>query len=187
MEGLGAPTTDVFISFVHEDQTVAEATRNLVTQELGLGSRVFLSSDKGRIYAGDDWLREITKALRRAKVVILMMSKRSVRRPWVNFEAGGAWMNDRVVIPCCYGNQSKGALPQPYSSLHAVNLHEDTDDLIASVHHHLGLLTPLPTPRAIKLALDDIAPAPKNAWQELLDPYKQRQTALDRFKDEDGP
>jgi hypothetical protein len=39
------PTTDVFVSFVHEDQQVAEVTRDLVAQELKV--TVFMSS-RGR-------------------------------------------------------------------------------------------------------------------------------------------
>jgi hypothetical protein len=72
-----------------------------------------------------------------------MMSKRPARLPWVNFEAGGAWLTGCKLIPCYYGNQSKDALPPPCSTLNGVDLRTDPEYLLSSVHHHLGLKTPL--------------------------------------------
>jgi hypothetical protein len=51
--------------------------------------------------------------------VLLMMSKRASKMPWVNFEAGGAWALGRPVIPVRYGNMKEGDLPKPYSSFQA--------------------------------------------------------------------
>jgi len=45
-----------------------------------------------------------------------------VARPWVNFEAGAAWLAGKKIIPVCYGNLSSDALPHPYSAIEAVNL-----------------------------------------------------------------
>ncbi len=86
---------------------------------------MFLSSDKSQIYAGDLWLQKIKEALSAAELVILMLSQRSVARPWVNFEAGAAWLADKKVIPVCYGNLSKDALPHPYSAIQALNLQSE--------------------------------------------------------------
>jgi hypothetical protein len=94
-------------------------------RELNLSEEVFLSSDKSQIYAGDLWLQKIKEALSAAELVILMLSQRSVARPWVNFEAGAAWLADKKVIPVCYGNLSKDALPHPYSAIQALNLQSE--------------------------------------------------------------
>ena len=85
----------IFESFVHEDETVASAVQNLLQTELELEDGVFLSSDKSRIYGGDLWLQKIKEGLSAAELVILMLSKRSVVRPWINFEAGAAWLTDK--------------------------------------------------------------------------------------------
>src|ERR1700730_12387970 len=111
----------LFVSFVHEDEKVASAVQGLLQTELDLREEVFLSSDKSQIYAGDRWLEKIKEALLAAEIVILMLSRRSVARPWVNFEAGAAWLADKKVIPVCYGNLSKDALPHPYSAIQAQN------------------------------------------------------------------
>ena len=80
----------LFVSFVHEDEKLAWAVQDLLQTELNLHEEVFLSSDKSQIYAGDLWLQKIKEALSAAEIVILMLSQRSVARPWVNFEAGAA-------------------------------------------------------------------------------------------------
>jgi TIR domain len=86
----------LFVSFVHEDEKLASAVQGLLQTELNLLEEVFLSSDKSQIYAGDLWLQKIKEALSAAEFVILMLSQRSVARPWVNFEAGArGWRTRR--------------------------------------------------------------------------------------------
>jgi hypothetical protein len=74
-----------------------------------------------------------------AEMAILMLSRRSVARPWVNFEAGAAWLADKKVIPVCYGNLSKTALPHPYSAIQALNLQSEAYYLVKSVNRQLNL------------------------------------------------
>ena len=133
----------LFVSFVHEDEKIALAVQNLLQTELNLREEVFLSSDKSQIYAGDLWLQKIKEALSAAEIVILMLSKRSVARPWVNFEAGAAWLADKPIIPVCYGNLSKDALPHPYSAIQALNLPSEAYYLLKSVNHQLNPEKPM--------------------------------------------
>jgi hypothetical protein len=79
----------LFVSFVHEDEKVASAVQGLLQTELNLGEEVFLSSDKSLIYAGDLWLEKIKDALLAAEIVVLMLSQRSVARPWVGQNTTG--------------------------------------------------------------------------------------------------
>jgi hypothetical protein len=130
---------DVFISFIHEEEKVADALKTFLGEKLGKESSAFLSSDKWQIFAGEDWLRRITDELKSAKVVILMLSTQSVTRPWVNFEAGAAWTKGIPLIPVCFGGLSKERLPKPYSSIQALNLRDESYYLVSSVHHRLGL------------------------------------------------
>jgi hypothetical protein len=129
----------IFVSFVHEDEKIASAVQDLLQTELDLREEVFLSSDKSQVYAGDLWLQKIKEALSAAEIVILMLSQRSVARPWVNFEAGAAWLADKTLIPVCYGNLSKNVLPHPYSGIQALNLQSDAYYLLKSVTHQLNL------------------------------------------------
>jgi hypothetical protein len=130
---------DVFISFVHEDVNVAEAVQSVLQHELKLGNRVFMISDQYQVHAGEDWLARIRAEIHTSKIVLLMMSKRSVKRPWVNFEAGAGWILGRYPIPVCYGKQLAGSLPKPYSNFTGVDLPADKQRLLTSVAHHLDL------------------------------------------------
>jgi hypothetical protein len=136
---------NVFISFIHEEAEYAEAVQAFITQILGPEARPFLSSDQMQVYAGEKWLEKIMEELKSARVVLLMLSSKSVGRPWVNFEAGAAWTRDIITIPVCFKDLRKEALPKPYSSLQAVDLSVWLDDeyLAISVAHHLGLEKPI--------------------------------------------
>lgn len=137
----------VFISFVHEEERYAQAVQYFLREALPESKLdVFTASDRWAIYAGEKWLDRIFEELQAAKIVILILSEKSVVRPWVNFEAGAAWLKGAVVIPVCIGKMTKDTLPKPYSSLQAVELQNKDDQyyLLSSTCHHLGLRPPLP-------------------------------------------
>jgi hypothetical protein len=136
---------EVFISFIHDETGYAKAVNAFLRQIFDATIQPFMSSDQLQVYAGEKWLERIMDELKTAKVVILMLSKRSVQRPWVNFEAGAAWTRDIVTIPVCYGGFRKADMPKPYSSLQAVELDKIGDDeyLAISVAHHLGIEKPI--------------------------------------------
>jgi TIR domain len=127
----------VFISFVHEDGPIANAVKKLLELDLGLDGEVFIVSDPRQLRPGDDWFAKIHDALKSAEVVLQMLSARSVKRPWVNFEAGAAWLAGKTVIPVCYGNMKKDRLPRPYSDLQAVSLAHDQDALMRTLADRL--------------------------------------------------
>lgn len=136
---------DVFISFIHEEAEWAEGVQRFISMVLDFSSVPFLSSDQSQVLAGDKWLDRIMDELKDTKVVLLMMSKESVKRPWVNFEAGAAWTREKIIIPICFGGLDKGNLPKPYSSIQAIDLDlkDDHEYLARSIAHHLGRPDPM--------------------------------------------
>jgi hypothetical protein len=137
----------VFISFIHEEASVATAVQKLIQKKLG--QKAFLSSDQWQIYAGEVWLDRIHAELASAKVVVLLLSPTSIGRPWVNFEAGAAWLTaEKAIIPVCYGGLTKDTLPKPYSGIQALNLKEEGYYLVKSIAYHLGV--PIPPPAGYK-------------------------------------
>jgi hypothetical protein len=132
----------VFISFATDDQQVAEAVKYEIERRLSLQGQVFMSSDPTQLVAGEDWFARIKREIVSSEVVLLMLSRRGVRRPWVNFEAGAAWLSEKHLIPICYGKMTIESLPKPYSSLHALSLPSQKDFLVKSVAKHLGLPPP---------------------------------------------
>lgn len=131
----------VFISFIHEEQDAAEVVQEFI--EVVLRVKAFVSCDKWAIFAGDVWLDHIKDAIDRATIVVLMLSRESVARPWVNFEAGAAWNKGTAIIPVCFKNLTPGDLPKPYSSIQAVDLMRDQYYLVTSIAHHLGSIPPV--------------------------------------------
>jgi hypothetical protein len=131
----------VFISFVHEEQDAAEAVQQFIEEVLQV--KAFVSCDKWAIFAGDQWLDRIKDALARVTVVVLMLSRESVARPWVNFEAGAAWLQGTVIIPVCFKDLRPDDLPKPYSSFQAVDLMHSQYYLITSIAHHLRKIPPV--------------------------------------------
>jgi hypothetical protein len=73
-----------------------------------------------------------------------MLTQESVRRPWVNFEAGAAWLAKKVIIPICFRDLTPDQLPKPYSALQAVHLPDEAYYLLRSVAKHLGHSLPPP-------------------------------------------
>lgn len=133
---------DVFISFIHEERAIATAVQKLLREQLDLKS--FMASDPWQIYAGEDWLARILKELKAATVVVSMLSAESIKRPWINFEAGGAWMLGKHLLPVCFGGLAIEGLPKPYSNIQALALPDDAYYLVTSVAHHLEKLPPPP-------------------------------------------
>ena|ERR1700687_1843645 len=126
---------DVFISFIHEEERVARAVQALLRANLDADHQIFLSADDWQIHAGEVWLDRIKQELDEARVLLLLLSLASVGRPWVNFEAGAAWLTGKAVLPVCFGGLTKEALPKPYSVFQALNLREDYYYMVRSVHH----------------------------------------------------
>ena len=98
--------------------------------------------------AGERWLDRIQSELREAKVIIVLVSLQSVTRPWINFEAGAAWLNGAHVVPACIGDLTVKNLPKPYNDFHAVRLASDDElyQLIRSVSEATGDAISAPPP-----------------------------------------
>lgn len=131
--------SDIFISHIHEDEIAANALcrfiraklRSQSPREHPFGSisasnrspEIFLSSTE--LTLGDEFLEKIRASLRASRVVIALFSPEAVKRPWVNFEAGGAWFAaDKKLIPLCIGGLNPAQLPKPYSNIQGANLHD---------------------------------------------------------------
>jgi hypothetical protein len=112
----------VFISHIGEEDQVAKALKELIEPHfLGLLD-VFVSSDGGSIEMGQKWLDTVSAALKNCAIQIVVCSPKSVARPWVNFEAGAAWVREVPVIPLCHSGMTPSELPIPLSLLQAANL-----------------------------------------------------------------
>ena len=112
----------VFISHIHRDEACANAFEQVLRRALLGAVDVFNSSNRRSISVGDAWRDKIIESLRRSATVLILASPDSVSSPWVNFEAGGAWISERRVVPACIKGMKPESLPAPLSHLQAVSL-----------------------------------------------------------------
>src|SRR6266849_11039070 len=115
----------VFISHIHEEAPIAQVLKASIESCFPSGRcNVFESSDSQDVAAGDKWLDKIKEALNSVDVLLVLCSRSSVHRPWINFEAGCVWwLKDRAsVIPICHSGQTKDRLPTPLSEFQALEI-----------------------------------------------------------------
>jgi uncharacterized SAM-binding protein YcdF (DUF218 family) len=108
----------IFLSHINEEVALAAAIKVELDACFGEQVSVFLAED---IPLGKNWLNEIRDALKAADMVLVLFSRTSSSRPWVNIEAGYGVMAGKQVLPLCHSGFSKSDLPIIYGLLQAVD------------------------------------------------------------------
>lgn len=114
--------SQAFVSHVSEEAPLAGRVKTALTRDFLGFLDVFVSSDAQSIAAGEDWLRSIEQALQKSDLLIILCSPISITRPWINFEAGAAWMRNIPLVPVCHAGLTPGDLPMPLSLRQGVAL-----------------------------------------------------------------
>jgi|ADGO01.1.fsa_nt_gi MTH538 TIR-like domain (DUF1863). len=112
----------LFVSHISEEAAIAKLLKEQMEHDFLGQVSVFTSSDIGSIAAGKEWLDAIQSALDEAVAVLVLCSKASISRPWVQFELGAAWMRHKPVIPVCHSGLKVEALPLPLSRWQGIRL-----------------------------------------------------------------
>jgi len=115
-------TKSLFVSHISEEAEYAALLKEMIQGDFLELAKCFTSSDIGSIGAGENWLTAVERAMTEAKAVIVLCSKASVHRPWVQFEVGAAWMKGVPVIPVCHSGMKMGDLQMPLSLRQGVEL-----------------------------------------------------------------
>lgn len=134
----------LFVSHVGSETELAQHLKQRLAKHfLGLLD-TFVSSDRETIRAGSRWLDEVDAALKSADLQLVLCSAESVGRPWVNFEAGAAWLRGIPVIPLCHSGMTPQTLPVPLGMLEAVECGraDDLRKLYDAIARTLGTETP---------------------------------------------
>lgn len=134
----------VFISHITEESDLAQIiSEQIKTNYLGMLD-TFVSSDGESIPTGGRWLDTIDTALSESAIQISLCSPQSVKRPWINFEAGASWIRKIPVIPFCHSGMTKTKLPIPLSMLQAADYNNQTDleRMFSTLSSVLGSATP---------------------------------------------
>lgn len=128
---LKSPNPLVFISHDTRDSELAEAFSNLLKSVSAGVLKSFRTSDrKGNqgIEYGVEWYPEIIKNIQDASDVVCLLTKRSVDRPWILFEAGMAKGKlDTPILGVALGIELKDASSGPFAQFQ--NCGDDEDSL----------------------------------------------------------
>ena len=89
-----APEFDVFISYASGDSGVAEELRSDLEKN---GLRCFMAEKDVRV--ATDFQDSIRTALAGSKRILMLLTPRSLNRPWVLMEIGAAWALGKPLIP----------------------------------------------------------------------------------------
>lgn len=114
----------LFVSHIHEEAPLAEAIKAELLTCFGNQINVFLAED---IPLGTNWLNEIQAALTQAQIVLVLFSRASNSRPWINIEAGYGVMAGKQVLPLCHSGFAKSELPVIYGLLQAMDIANSSD------------------------------------------------------------
>jgi TIR domain len=130
----------IFVSHIGEESKLAMVLKEWVESSFAGQCEVFVSSDEVSIPAGSKWLEKIDEALEDAAVLVVLCSKKSLARPWINFETGCCWNKKVPIIPVCHSGQKRNLLPPPISSFQALELEDDkfVNRFLAGLGDHLG-------------------------------------------------
>ena len=131
---------EVFLSHFIEEEPVAECVQDYLKLVFGEGLQVFRSSDDGSIGTGKDQYTEIMRALRDATVYIVLVSKYSAQRPWLNFEAGYGKARGVDLFPVLIRDTRDQEVPTPLSEMELRPLAKESvvDEIISAIKERTG-------------------------------------------------
>ena len=124
----------IFISHISEEQEAASHVQEFLREAFGPAFPIFVSSDYKSIKSGKPWYGEILGGLRKAEVVLVLLTPESIERRWINFESGFGMGQDADVIPVTMGLR-KGEIGLPLGQLQARDLNDpkDVEPLLSDV------------------------------------------------------
>lgn len=121
----------VFISHITEESALGSLVKGLLKKAFG-DLNVFLSSDYESIGSGDGWFNTILNALKSSEVIVVLLSKESMHRPWINFEAGIGKGAEALVVPALVRGLPKAEVVPPLSHLQLRDF-EDSNDVLGAL------------------------------------------------------
>lgn len=121
------PRLRVFLSHAHQEAKLALTLKERIKRDfLGLIS-VYASTDRRDLQPGAEWVEFLKEQVSKAHIHIVLCSSRSLQRPWVNIELGGALFRQEkppVILPLCHSQMETGALDVPLKPIQAITISE---------------------------------------------------------------
>jgi hypothetical protein len=112
----------VFISHITEEAAIAQVLKKYLKIWFGESLSVFVSSDYDSIVTGEEWYGAIMNGLKSAQVLIVLLSRQSIDRRWINFEAGVGVGAEVRLLPMCIRGFKPAEVDLPIGQLHVREL-----------------------------------------------------------------
>lgn len=169
----------VFISHAYADMDLALLLKKALSIAFP-SATIFDSSDPSSTQPRSEWVNQVLQHLQKAAVVVVIATERSMRRPWVWFEAGAAWGSPPNFITCCIGSMHQSKLPPPFLNYTALNLTDprELDLLCADVAKHFGEPAKLPALEELGMRLSQIEESIVREQRALEDPLSEERWIL---------
>jgi hypothetical protein len=166
----------IFISHIREELQVALVLKKWIESAFADHCQVLTSTDPDGIPFAAQALEENERAWEETKALILLYSPDSIRKPWISFEAGCAWLRRILIIPVCYSGLSAGQLPQPLAIFPGFDLNQKDfgQNLFMTLARELGI-SQLPAiqyrqmNQEVQQVLDDLLPGASSSSKETGD------------------
>jgi nucleoside 2-deoxyribosyltransferase len=110
----------VFISYNAEDAEIALAVRDFIKRALGDACDPFVSVRD--IAVGEKWRERLQVHIQTADLVLVLCSPSSIGSAWVMFEAGGAWAQNKTLMPVLINGLNYASLPPPLRDFQHIEL-----------------------------------------------------------------
>lgn len=148
----------IFISHTSSEDELAALLKQRLLDDFNHALDIFVSSDQATIIAGERWLDKVSAALQEAQLVLILCSSESIRRPWVNFEAGAGWIRKIPILPVCHSGLAPADLPLPLSLLQSVTASqpEGLRQIYAGIAKVLDWKSPEPDFDALAAEIKDL-------------------------------
>jgi len=132
---------NIFLSHFSNEGSVANLIKDFIEEIFARAIDVFVTSNEWSLRPGDEWELKIRSMLLKSEMIFVLLSMDSIIRPWVNFEAGAAWVGDKILIPILHRGYNPKNLERPYSSAQTVSLiiPEDIRKLINRIKKETNL------------------------------------------------
>ena len=124
---------DVFISHITQERDMALILQDAINRIFEDRVNTFVSSDDAiSLPIGEDFIHNIESAIQECKIALILLSKRSESRKWINLEAGALWMRKLCdpsfpVVPVCHSNYHIDDLELPLKTWQAISIHNPRD------------------------------------------------------------
>jgi hypothetical protein len=174
----------IFVSHISAERELAALLKEKIERHFLGFVDVFVSSDQESIQAGESWLEALRRALKAAHLQVILCSPQSISRPWVNFEAGAAWLQGIPVVPLCHSGLTMEQLPMPLSTLQGGEISDP--DTYVRLYKGIAKLVPCECPdidmKALAQGVSKLEHAPNAVPEAVAAKPAQQEWTLEQLR-----